>query len=184
MSKVAVRYAGALIDVLSKPENRPNAGRVVEELVAFARMYGENPELRRTILTPAIPLAQKLSVIGKLCDHMGVLPVSKRFLEVLARHQRLNDIASVVEAVQVEIDARLGVARAKVSSALGLSDEQRSKLSQDLRRITGKEVHCEFAVDPSLLGGVSVQIGSKVYDGSVKGQLEAMRRQLSAGQTA
>jgi F-type H+-transporting ATPase subunit delta len=86
--------------------------------------------------------------------------------------------------VQVEIDARLGVARAKVSSALGLSDEQRSKLSQDLRRITGKEVHCEFAVDPSLLGGVSVQIGSKVYDGSVKGQLEAMRRQLSAGQTA
>jgi F-type H+-transporting ATPase subunit delta len=93
-------------------------------------------------------------------------------------HRRIGSLNEIAEALEEVFDERLGRARAKVSSATDLSGTDKLLLEAELRRKTGKEVRCDFQVQPELLGGVSVQIGSTIYDGSVRGQLAAVRARL------
>jgi F-type H+-transporting ATPase subunit delta len=83
------------------------------------------------------------------------------------------------EAFEIELDARLGFVRAEVSSAQQLDREQTAALEAGLTQLTGKQVRARFQVDPALIGGVVARIGSTVYDGSIRGQLDNLRRQIA-----
>jgi F-type H+-transporting ATPase subunit delta len=95
-------------------------------------------------------------------------------------HRRIAALSDIIQSFEIVIDERLGFARAEIASASELSKEQQAALTARLERLTGKRVRPQFAVDASLIGGVTARIGSTVYDGSVRGQLESLERRLGA----
>ncbi|MGA3100083.1 MAG: ATP synthase F1 subunit delta, partial [Bryobacteraceae bacterium] len=93
---------------------------------------------------------------------------------------RMSSMGEIIQTFELVVDERLGFARAEVAAARELSQAQRAALNAELERLTGKRIRMRVATDPSLIGGVTARIGSTVYDGSVRGQLESLERRLGA----
>jgi F-type H+-transporting ATPase subunit delta len=107
--------------------------------------------------------------------------VVRNFILVLSDHRRAAGLAQMTDAFELLIEGRTGFVRAEVKSAFPLEYGQQNELSLQLSRLAGAEVKLRFEVDAELIGGVTAKIGSRVYDGSVRGQLAAMGRRLMAG---
>jgi F-type H+-transporting ATPase subunit delta len=178
-SAVANRYANALADVVTAPGTTARAEDVVAELRSFESVLQDSTELRNALTSPAVPPARKRAVVGKIADTLKLSRVARNFLYVLIDHRRVAALANVLHGFEIIVDERLGFARAEVSSARELTDAQRSAISAQLERMTGKRIRMRYAVDPSLIGGVVARIGSTVYDGSVRGQLDSLGRKLT-----
>jgi F-type H+-transporting ATPase subunit delta len=99
---------------------------------------------------------------------------------VVIKHRRAALLGEMAHALETELDDRLGRVRASVLSAAELDGARQNRLREELERMTGKQVRCEFHVDRRLIGGVSVRVGSTIYDGSVSGRLEALRHRMAA----
>jgi F-type H+-transporting ATPase subunit delta len=106
--------------------------------------------------------------------------IARNFLFVLVDHRRIASLSEIIHSFELVVDERLGFARAEVSAASELAEGQRTALRTELERLTGKRIRARFAVDGALIGGVVARIGSTVYDGSVRGQLDSLERRLSA----
>jgi F-type H+-transporting ATPase subunit delta len=119
-------------------------------------------------------------VVKRLADQLGLAKMVRNFLLVLSDHRRLAALAPMIESFEILLDARLGFVRAELSSAREMDERQKTALGDELSRLTGKKVRPRFAVEPELIGGVIVRIGSTVYDGSVRGQLDSLARRLAA----
>jgi F-type H+-transporting ATPase subunit delta len=102
----------------------------------------------------------------------------RNFLYVVIDHRRVHEIPAMVESFEVLLDEHLGFVRADVASAKPLNDAQKAALEVQLTRMAGKQAKLNFQTDPALVAGVVARIGSKVYDGSVRGQLERLRSTL------
>jgi F-type H+-transporting ATPase subunit delta len=178
---VASRYAGVLADLATKPGSTLEPQRVVEELETFENAFAASAGLRRVLLAPAVPPVRKRAVITELARAMELSDLVKRFLFVLIDHRRTELLPEIREAFESEMDERLGVVRVDVASARELTAAQRERLAAGLARLTGKQARTRFNVEPELIGGVVARIGSTVYDGSVRGQLEDLKRQLTGG---
>jgi len=113
---------------------------------------------------------------------MGVHPLAQNFLAVVLEHDRFVLLGEIVEAFELLLNERMGIVVAEVSSARELGDAEKQALETALRQRTGKQVQMSYSLDPALIGGVTAQVGSTIYDGSVRGQLERLRAEL-AGQT-
>ena len=142
------------------------------------QLLEESADLRTTVVTPAIPTSRKRAVIGKLADELGCARIIQNFFFVLLDHKRMAQLPEIREAFDRMIDEQMGFARAEVISAEALDEGQSVALQAELTRASGKQIKPQFAVDPSLLGGVLARVGSTVYDGSLRGQIERMRRQF------
>jgi F-type H+-transporting ATPase subunit delta len=117
-------------------------------------------------------------VIGRIAESSGFSRIVRNFLYILIDRRRTDMLGEVAEAFETAIDERLGFVRAKVTSAAPLTERQQAELQQALSQVAGKQVRCDFTVDPSLIGGVVARIGSTVYDGSVRSQLDSLRQRL------
>ena len=131
------------------------------------------------LASPAIPVARKRAIIKDIAGRLGLADLIRNFVLVVSDHRRAAALAQILDAFEMILDERLGFVRAEVNSAFELNDEERGELSGQLGEIAGAPVRMRFAVDPGLIGGVTARIGSKVYDGSVRGQLAEMRTRLS-----
>jgi F-type H+-transporting ATPase subunit delta len=105
----------------------------------------------------------------------------RNFIAVLIAHQRISFLAAIVKQFEQELNERMGFAEAEITSAKDLNPEARHNLESQVEKMTGKKVRANYQMDQSLLGGAVVRIGSTIYDGSVKGQLEKIREQLVSG---
>jgi F-type H+-transporting ATPase subunit delta len=152
----------------------------VAELNRFGAALAASPELRTALMTPAVPTGRKRAVIGRIAAVLEISQTTRNFLYVLIDHRRITALAEMVQAFELAVDQRLGFARAEVSSAREIDGPRREALNRELEKLTGKRVRMRFAVNESLIGGVIAQIGSTVYDGSVRGRLHAIGRRLSA----
>lgn len=177
-SAVSSRYARALADIVLAPGSALDPRHAIDQLKAVESVMQESPELRHALSSPAVRPAQKHSVIDDLAGPLGISRLTRNFLFVLVDHHRMGLLGEIREAFETEIDERLGFVRAEVSSARELNREQTAALEAGLTRVAGKQVRARFHVDPSLIGGVVARIGSTVYDGSIKGQLENLRRHI------
>ncbi len=175
---VSSRYARALLDVVFDPRYGLDPNRVAAQLQSVESLVGESAELRHALLSPAVPNSRKRAVIAKLAPSLGLDPQVRNFCYVLVDHRRIGQIAGIREAYQNALDERLGFLRAGVTSAAALPDPQRNALQAKLAELTGKQIRMEYSVDPALIGGAVARIGSTVYDGSVRGQLDALRHRL------
>jgi F-type H+-transporting ATPase subunit delta len=180
-SALANRYARALVEVVTKPGAAVTPEAVIGQLAAFQDVFRGSVELRGVLLSPAVPPAKKKAIIAGLGARLGLGPAGQNFLYVVADHRRLTLLGEMLAAVQALLDERRGVVRAEVTTAQPAVAEDQSALTSRLAQKTGHSVQSRFQTDPGLLGGALVRIGSTIYDGSVKGRLAVLRRQIVEG---
>lgn len=178
-SAVASRYARAFADVVMAPGSQLQPTDAVAQLRAIESVMELSTDLRHALSSPAVRASQKRAVVGRFADEIGLSRVTRNFLFVLIDHRRIAILSQMREAFETEIDQRLGFVRAEVLSAQPLDQQQTAALEAGLVQLTGKQIRPRFQVDPSLIGGVLARIGSTVYDGSIRGQLDKMRRQIA-----
>jgi F-type H+-transporting ATPase subunit delta len=171
------RYAAALADVALEGGV---AEAVQQELAGFARLWGDSSELRNFLASPAVPRSEKFALIEKLIARMNASRVLRNFLCVLVENHRTPLLAELPAAFRAELDRRLGIAEAEVTSSYALTHAEQEELRRALERFTGKQVRAEYRLDEGLIGGLVVRIGSTVLDGSVRSQLARLRTQLAS----
>jgi F-type H+-transporting ATPase subunit delta len=135
--------------------------------------------LRFLFSTPAISAEKKKTVLAELAPLLGLNPVARNFLSVVADHDRMNLLGEIREAFESLLDERMGVAVAEITTARPLEDAEKQELMAALRARTGKQVRMSCSLDPGLIGGVVARLGSTIYDGSVRGQLLRLRAVLA-----
>lgn len=172
----ANRYAKALFDVaLSENTELSKVGSDLSEVTA---LLTENTELRLALERVGVPDHARTAVMEQVADRLGLAPQVKKLVVVLTESRRLNLLEDLAEAFHERLLAHQNIVRADVTSAAALSPDKTKALADSLAKVTGKNVELTVTVDPELLGGVVARIGSTVYDGSVKTQLERLRHEL------
>jgi len=177
MKALAERYAAALAEVALE---RNAAPQVLAQISEFAAVMAESPELRQLLANPAVPRAGKHGVIESLVQRLGSSRTVRNFMLLLVDHRRATLLPEIEQAYQALLDAKLGLTRAEVSSGVELPDAERADLIRALEHMTGGTVEAHYRVDPALVGGARVRIGSTIYDGSVRAQLDRLRAQLAS----
>lgn len=175
---ISRRYASALADVIIKTGETEI---VRGELDQWQKLIEENSSLSEALGNPAIAHKSKENVLEELIKKANPNKTTANFLRVLLRNHRLMQLGEINERLEQVIEERSGILSAKVTSARPLADAEKLELQKNLAQLTGKQVKLNFNTDENLIGGVVTQIGSIVYDGSVKTQLENLRQQLVNG---
>jgi F-type H+-transporting ATPase subunit delta len=172
---VESRYAAALADVALEQQD---ADRVKRDLGSFFEAFVSSPDLRELLESPAVGPELKHKVVEEVAARMELVPAVRNFLYLLVNHHRTEMLGEIQGAFHAELNLRLGIVEADVTSARELSSEERKQLTGALERRTGKKIDARFRRDASLLGGTVVRLGSTIYDGSVREQLTRLREQL------
>lgn len=178
MASFASRYATALAEVLF--EAHLNAKEAQQQLSDFGAAWHESRELREFFLDPSFPVEQKVAFLDKLNERLGMSMQVRNFIAVLIRNGRIAGLDDVSAEFRREINRRLGIAEAKVISARQLDQQERRELESQITALAGGRVEATFEEDSALIGGAIVQLGSTVYDGSVRGRLTRLREELIA----
>ena len=177
MKNVAQTYADALADVAIE---RRSAEALKKELAGFAGMFAASADLRNFLETPAVDRAEKQKVISALVARMGASQELRNFLFLIVENQRAAMLPDIARQFEAELLSRLGMAEAEVTSTRELNLEQKTELGKALEGLTGKKIEARYRVDSALLGGTVVRIGSTIYDGSVRAQLDRLGARLAA----
>jgi len=174
-SSVAYRYARALADVVG---DIGQGQQVLKELHVFKDLLAEHPELLEILLNSALPFAARRQIMERVAPAVPLGRETLNFLLVLLRAARLKNYSEIVDTYELVLDERQGIARGTVYSASGLDDLVRRRLEHTLAERTGKQVKLEHVRDDSLIGGLKLQLGSTVFDGSIRSQLDQIRGRL------
>jgi F-type H+-transporting ATPase subunit delta len=176
MASVASVYARAFAEVVLG--SHLDVNRAIAELRSITGLLEESSELRRVWENPAIPAEQKRRVLDAIAERDGFLKQVRNLNAVLIDHRRIHFLGSVIQQLEKELDARLGFAEADITSARALGDDEKRAFEAQVEKLTGKKVRARYAQDASLLGGAVLRVGSTIYDGSVRGQLEKMKEAI------
>ncbi len=177
MAIVDLRYAHALDEVVV--EQKLSRTDVAAQLQDFQATLAGSSALREIFENPSIPEDQKLRVLDGIAGRLNMSRAVRNFVAVIMHHQRLHELGGMIEAYLERADEDGGVAEAEVTSARPLDDAGRRTLENSIARLTGgSSVRATYREDPALLGGAVIRVGSTVYDGSVRGQLEQMRQRM------
>ncbi len=174
-SSTARRYAKALFD-LARLEKQPAPIR--ERLEQMDRMIRSQPELLDLFRNPLYTLDEKKRILSSLGDQIGNPPLLRRFMDLLIQKNRLRELPEIARVFGVLVDEANGLEHVRVRVAKSLSKEQETGLKRQLEAILRRDLDLIVETDSSLVGGIVVYTGNRVYDGSVKGQLQGLRREL------
>ena len=178
MAAVTSRYARAFVEVVLG--HKLDAAKVREELQTLQATLEESLDLRRVWETPSIPGEQKRRLLDAIVAREGLSRPVRNFGAVLIDHRRIGQLGQIVRQFEQEMDQRLGLAEAEITSSRELSAEEKTALEAQVERLVGRKVRASYATDPAVLGGAVVRVGSTIYDGTVRGQLLRIREQLSS----
>ena len=176
MASFAPRYAQAFSEVAEAAGL--DAGAALQQMRDFAETLAGSFELREFLMNPSVLIAQKLKVLDAIGGRIGVFPQVRNFLAVILEHHRLGDMDEILTAYCEVADEHSGAAEATITSARALNADDRAQLEAQVEKLAGARVRASYAEDASLLGGAVVQIGSTIYDGSVRAQLQRLKRKL------
>src|SRR2546422_5054644 len=174
MSVAANRYARAFMDVLYPEKAQPG----LQQLQEFLSLLNEQPDARRFLENPTTAGDRRKRLLKEIFDALSLDRRVANFIGILVDRDRLPVLEEIIKAYQKLLDERLGIVRARVTSAYLLDHSEQQRLAARLEQATGKQIRMEVTVDPSLIGGVVAQVGSTIYDGSVRQQLEAFKTRL------
>jgi F-type H+-transporting ATPase subunit delta len=177
MAAVAAAYARAFADVVLDAHLK--ADDVQKQLDNFVAAWWESDDLREVFLDPSFPADQKVAILDKLNERLGMSQQVRNFFAVLIQHDRMDVLGEILDEYRKEMDRRLGISEVHVTAARSLEADERRGIEQKVAAMTGTQVRAQYYEDKSLLGGVVVRVGSTVYDGSVRGRLERLRKQLA-----
>jgi F-type H+-transporting ATPase subunit delta len=177
MGTVDLRYARALAAVAQDSGQDPEALRA--QLDSFAATLNESSELREALSNPSVPEPQKLGLLDALAARLGMSGTARNFVAVVSAHGRLSEFPEIMSAFASMADVESRIAEAEIVTARPLDDQSRQLLLAQVSKLAGgDQVRAVYSEDASLLGGAVVRLGSTVYDGSLRAQLERMKQQL------
>ncbi len=169
---VGARYAQALFD-LAKETGALAA--VEADVKSFKAMRAESADLRRLLGSPAFAADDKMKALLALAVAAKFQAATRKFLGLMAKNGRASAIASAVTAFEALAAAERGAVSAEVTTAVRLTAAQEKGLKAALRQALGKDPEIETRVDPSILGGLKVRVGSRLYDASLRSKLDSLR---------
>jgi len=172
----ANRYAKALFDVAL--QEKADLAQIDRDLQAVDDMLKTSPDLALNLSRGSVTDAQRQSLMEAIAKAMSLSTPVTKLMVMLGKSGRLDLVPDLTEAYRERLLSHQNIVRADVTSAAPLSAEKTKALEESLSKVTGKKVELSVSVDPELLGGVVARIGSTVYDGSVKTQLQRMRQEL------
>ncbi len=175
-SAVLGRYAKSLAEVVFEENIESEA---TGDLETYQEIFRAVPDLLDAFHSPAIPREAKGKLLTELMSRYPVHPITSNFLRVLLKHNRMVCFSQIFQSYRKAVNERKGIVSAIVSTASPLSPPEAESLAGKLAALTGKLVNIEMRTDAGLLGGAVVQIGSTVFDGSIRAQLDAVKRRLS-----
>jgi F-type H+-transporting ATPase subunit delta len=174
----ARRYSKALFS-LSRDLNV--TAEIRAELGQLSELVRTDVALRRVLMTPLYPAAERKAVVGQLAQRAGLSETLKRFLWFLIDQRRLLSLAVIQEEYERLANEASGLVTAQVVAASELDERKQDRLRRALSERTGQEVRLDITVDPSLIGGAVATVGDMVFDGSIRTQLERLRSNLTKG---
>jgi F-type H+-transporting ATPase subunit delta len=169
-------YAKALLSVAASLEQ---AAAVRDQLLELQATLDGAPGLVAFFASPAVPMDAKRRALDAICGRLDLLPLSRRLLQALLARHRMGRLDEVVAGVTEAIQQRQGVAVAEVTTAEPLEAEERAQLLRVLEGKVGKRLELREQVDPALLAGFVAQVESQLFDGSLRGQLDRLGKELA-----
>jgi F-type H+-transporting ATPase subunit delta len=176
VASVAPRYARAFAEVAEA--SGLDSGAAQRQLRDFEETLAGSFELHELLLNPSILPAQKLKVLDAIAGKIGMFPQVRNLLAVILQHDRLDDLNDILTEYGEVADAHAGATEASIVSAHPLNPDDRAELESQIAKLAGARVRASYAEDATLLGGAVVRIGSTIYDGSVKAQLQRLKQRL------
>jgi len=172
VSGLAERYAKALFELA---DEQKALDAVAEDLRALRAMVAESADFRRLIRSPVLSRAEQAKAIAALAERAGFSALTRNLLGVAARNRRLFVLPDVITGYLQELATRRGEVTAEVTAAQVLTPRQTEAVNEQLRKAVGRKVAVDIRVDPSLLGGIIVKVGSRMIDASLKSKLARLR---------
>lgn len=172
--RVAVRYAKAFVAVLQER----NALAEARTFLEFCGIVANHPELARLLSNASLSAGQKGAVVAALSDRLGHSELLRKFLHVLGQARRLDVLTAVGQAVALKLDELDNVRNVNLTTAVALSQAELDDFCKNMKHKLGSDVRVTSHVDASILGGAVARVGSVVYDGSVRAQLNRLRAEL------
>lgn len=169
-------YAEALIKVAGSTD-RAVAAR--DQVRGFVQAMEAEPALAKMAANPAVPREAKRKVVRAIGTRLGFDDLTFRFVELLLSNYRLQHLPAVLEALEAELNRRLGVAIAEVTTAQALDDQEAARLRAALSKMLDRDVDLKLAVDSALIAGFRARVGSTLYDASLAGQLDRLTARLA-----
>lgn len=170
------RYAEGLAAALKSEEE---FSLVHGEISAFVALLETHPKLGAAMLRPFLTTAKKTAIAGQVIESEGWSAKTRRFLLLLIHHRRLGFVSSILRDLPAVWRERRGVRTFEVFSVVPLTENQRARLEEELRRLESGPVQCSYGLDPALVGGLLVRKGNIVFDTSLSGQLGRLKALLS-----
>lgn len=177
LSGVAERYATALYDLADETKS---LDAVAEDLRRLRGMIAGSDDLRRFLRSPLIGRQAQTKAMQAVLDAAKAGDLVRRFIGVVGSHRRLFALAGMIEAFLRELAKRRGELTVHVSSAKALTEAQSAALTEALKKTVGQKINIEAKVEPDLIGGLVVRVGSRMVDTSIRTQLQKLRRALRA----
>jgi F-type H+-transporting ATPase subunit delta len=175
VSGVSGRYATALFE-LARDEKSIDA--VKADLDQFAAMLAESDDLKRLVRSPVFSADAQLKALSAVLDRAGISGIPANFLKVLITNRRLFAVADVIRAFNALVAKFKGEATADVTAAEALSDKNLDALKDALKSVTGKDVTLNVKVDPSIIGGLVLKLGSRMVDSSLRTKLNSIKHAM------
>jgi F-type H+-transporting ATPase subunit delta len=176
LKSASLQYANALADVALEQKAEAPASKALNDFLAA---YSSSSELRNFLASPAVGRSDKHAVVEKIGARIGSSKIVLNFLRVVIDHQRTQLLPEIAETYREVIRQRRGIVEAEIASAVELSEAQKREFFQMLEGMTGQKVEPRYLLEPALLAGVVVRIGSTIYDGSLRSRLSDLRARLS-----
>ncbi|HEX4158535.1 MAG TPA: F0F1 ATP synthase subunit delta [Rhizomicrobium sp.] len=175
---LAGRYALAVFE-LAQEEKAVDA--VAQDFAAFRKMMNDSPDLMRLVRAPVFSREEQAAGMNGVLHRMEAAPLTRRFILLLASKRRLFALADIIRAFNNLVSKQKGEVEAQVTSARALSDDQVAELKAILKSKLSREIRLDAKVDPSLLGGLIVKVGSRMIDSSIRTKLNGMRMAMRGG---
>lgn len=172
MASVAGRYASALFELA---EEQRQLAEVEQDLIEFQKLLDDSEDLRRLVRSPVFSSDEQLAAISAVLERVGIGGLAANFLKLAARNRRLFAVSDMIRAFRTMCAKARGEVEADVASAFPLKDDQMKALKDALRASVGKDVQINLRVDPALLGGLVVKIGSRMIDSSLRTKLNSLK---------
>ena len=172
VGNIAQRYGLALYELADEGKNLDDVARDLESLKG---LIAESSDLEKLLHSPVIDGDEKMRAMNTILERGGANPLTRRFIGVVAGNNRLFVLADMISAYLAELSHRRGEITAEVTSARPLKDDQLQQLTESLRAKLGGKVAVEPSVDPSLIGGLVVRVGSRMIDASLKTKLQRLQ---------
>ena len=172
VSGMAGRYATALFDLACET----NAiDQVQADLKAFDGLITANPDLMRLVRSPVFGADEQEKALGAVLDKAGIGGIAAKFLRVVTSNRRLFAVRDMIRGFNAKVAAHKGEVTAQVTVAEQLNDARMNDIRSALREVTGKDVQIDINVDPSIIGGLKVKLGSRMVDASLRTKLNSIK---------